>query len=88
MAFDDFINTLPRHIAIDYHILKSLSPKIQNALFNIGFIQHVLFHELIPTFAKIKKQWYIYHKDRQRAVKSILNSYLLEKMLKSSLTVI
>ena len=56
MAFDDFINTLPRHIAIDYHILKSLSPKIQKALFNIGFIQHVLFHELIPTFAKIKKQ--------------------------------
>ena len=56
MAFDDFINTLPRHIAIDYHILKSLSQKIQKALFNIGFIEHVLFHELIPTFAKIKKQ--------------------------------
>ena len=51
-------------------------------------ILHVLFHELIPTFAKIKKQWYIYHKDRYKAVNSTLNSYLLEKMLKSSLTVI
>ena len=77
MAFDSFINTLPRHTAIDYYKLKSLSSKIQKAASSIGFIQHALFHEVTPTFAKMRGQ-FINHKDRYNAVKSILNSYLLE----------
>ena len=77
MAFDSFINTLPRHIAIDYYKLKSLSSKIQKAASSIGFIQHALFHEVTPTFAKVRGQ-FINHKDRYNAVKSILNSHILE----------
>ena len=66
-------------ITIGYYKLKSLSSKIQ----------HALFHELTPTFAKVKGQ-FINHKDQHSAVKSILNSHLLEhrKNLRSSLTVI
>ena len=66
MAFDNFINILPRHISIDYYKLKPLSSKIQKAASNIGFIQHALFHELTPTFAKVKEQ-FINHKDRYSA---------------------
>ena len=46
MAFDNFINTLPRHIAIDYCKFKSLPSKIQKTASSIGFVQHALFHEL------------------------------------------
>ena len=77
MEFDSLINTLPRHIAIDYYKLKSLSSKIQKAASSIGFIQHALFHEVTPTFVKVRGQ-FINHKDRYNSVKSILNSHLLE----------
>ena len=71
------INTLPRHIAIDYYKLKSLSSKLQKGACSIGFKQHALFHELTPTFAKVKRQ-FINHKDKYSTVKSILSSHLLE----------
>ena len=77
MEFDSFINTLQRHITIDYYKLKSLLSKIQKAASSIGFIQHVLFHEVTPPFAKVRGQ-FINHKDRYNAVQSILNSHLLE----------
>ena len=66
MAFDNFINVLTRHIPVNYYKLKSLLSKIQKAASNIGFIQHALFHELTPTFAKVKEQ-FINHKDRDSA---------------------
>ena len=77
MAFVNFINVLPIHIAIDYYKLKPLSSKIKKAASTIGFIQPALFHELTPKLEKVKGQ-FINHKDRYSAVKSILNSQLLE----------
>ena len=62
-------------ITIKYYKLKSLSSKIQRTSSSIGFIQKPIFHEVIPTFAKVKGQ-FINMKDKYKAEKSILQSHL------------
>ena len=39
MAIFDFINLLPRHVAINYLKLKSYTSKIQRIVSSIGFIR-------------------------------------------------
>ena len=43
---------------------------------SIGFIYKAIFHEVIPTFAKVKGQ-FINKKDKYKARKSILQSHLI-----------
>ena len=54
MAYPVFNNLLPIHITGDYLELKSLSRKIQRTSSSIGFINQALFHQITPTFAKVK----------------------------------
>ena len=53
MASYYLIRKLPRHIAVEYHKLKSLSSKIQRTSSSIGFIYKTIFHEVRPTFARV-----------------------------------
>ena len=50
MASYYLIRKLPRHIAVEYYKLKSLSSKIQRTSSSIGFIYKAIFHEyqLLP----------------------------------------
>ena len=77
MAYTVFMNLLRRHIAEDYFKLKSLSSKIQRASSSIGFINQALFHQITPTFAKVKGHFGSL-KDKYNAEKSILISQLVE----------
>ena len=56
MALDIFIHYLPRHAAVYYTKLKSLTSKIQRTTGSIGFVQKSLHHKVVPTFPKLKSQ--------------------------------
>ena len=71
MASYYLIRKLPRHMAVEYYKLKSLSSKIQRTSSSIGFIYKAIFHEVIPTFAKVKGQ-FVNVKDKYKAEKFIL----------------
>ena len=77
MAYLAFLNLIPRHTPNDYFKLKSLSSKIQRTSSSIGFINQVLFHQVTPTFAKVKGHFGSL-KDKFNAEKSILVSQLVE----------
>ena len=77
MAFDIFMQYLPRHVALYYTKLKSLTSKIQQTAGSIGFLQKSLHHKVVPTFARLKCQ-FINRNDKLRAEQAILKSHLLE----------
>ena len=69
------IRKLPRHITVEYYKLKSLSSKIQRTSSSIGSIYKAIYHEVIPTFTKVKGH-FVNMKDKYKAGKSILQSHL------------
>ena len=69
------IRKLPRDIVVEYCKLKSLSSKIQRTSSSVGFIYKAIYHEVIPTFAKVKGQ-FVNMKDKYKAEKSILQSHV------------
>ena len=75
MASYYLIRKLPRHIVGEYYKLRSLSSKIQRTSSSIGFIYKAIYHEVTPTFAKVKGQ-FVNMKDKYKAEKSILQSHL------------
>ena len=75
MASYYLIRKLPRHITIEYYKLKWLSSKIQRTSSSVGFIHKAIYHEIIPTFAKVNGQ-FVYIKDKYKAEKIILQSHL------------
>ena len=76
MANFDFINLLPRHVAVNYLKLKSYTSKIQRTASSIGFIRKSLHISIVPTFAKVKGQ-FIESKDQIKAEEGVLKSHLL-----------
>ena len=77
MAFDIFIQYLPRHVAVYYTKLKSLTRKVQRTAGSIGFVQKSLHHKVVRTFARLKGE-FINRNDKLRAEQAILKSHLLE----------
>ena len=77
MVFDIFMQYLPRHVAVYYTKLKSLTSKIQQTAGSIGFVQKSLHHKVVPTFARLKGQ-FINRNDKLRAEQAILKSHLLD----------
>ena len=77
MGFDTFMEYLPRHVAVYYTKLKSLTKKIQQTAGSIGFIQKSLRHKIVPTFAKTKGH-FGNRNEKLRAEKTILKSHLEE----------
>ena len=75
MASYYLIRKLSRYIVVEYCKLKSLSSKIQRMSSSIGFIYKAIYHEVIPTFAKVKGQ-FVNMKDKYKAENSILQSHL------------
>ena len=67
------IGKFSRHIAAEYYKLKSLSSKTQRTSPSKGFIYKAIFHEVIPTFAKVKGQ-FVNNKEKYTVRKSILQS--------------
>ena len=59
---------VPKHIADDYYKLKSTSSEMQRAASSIGLIQQALFHQVTPTFAKVKGQ-FLRNKDKYNSEK-------------------
>ena len=71
MVFDIFIQYLPRHVAVYYTKLKSLTSKIQWTAGSIGFVQNSLHHKVVQTFSELKGQ-FINRNDKVRAEQAIL----------------
>ena len=77
MAFDIFILYLPRHVAVYFTKLKSLTSNIQRTTGSIGFVQKSLHHKVVPTFARLKGQ-FVNRNEKLRAEQAILKSHLME----------
>ena len=71
MVFDVFIQYLPRHVAVYYTKLKSLTSKIQWTAGSIGFVQNSLHHKVVQTFSELKGQ-FMNRNDKVRAEQAIL----------------
>ena len=77
MAFDIFIQYLPRHFTVYYTQLKSLISKIQRSGGSIEFVQKLLYHKVVSIFAKLKGQ-FINKNEKLRTGQAILKSHLVE----------
>ena len=62
---------------IYYTKLKCLTSKIQRTAGSIGFVQKLLRHKVVSSFARLKGQL-INRNDKLRAEQAILKSHLLE----------
>ena len=72
---NSFNNHLPRHIAVHYWKLKSITAKIYEATSSIGFIKKRIYHEVISTFAKVNGQ-FINKRDKWKCEHQLLLSHL------------
>ena len=77
MAFDIFMQCLPRHVAVHYAKLKSITIKMQRTVGSIGSVQKSLHNKFVPTFAKLKGH-FVNRNDKLRAEQAILKSHLVE----------
>ena len=77
MAFDIFIEYLPKHFTVYYTLLKSLISKIQRSGGSIEFVQKLLDHKVVSIFAKLKGQ-FINKNEELRTGQAILKSHLVE----------
>ena len=77
MVFDIFMLYLPRHVAVYYKKLKSLTSKTQGTTASIGFVQKSLHHKVVPTLAKVQGH-FINRNDKLLAEQAILKSHLVE----------
>ena len=71
---------LPKRIAVIYKDVRNVTSKLHRTAESIGFIKKVLYHEIIPKFARVNAN-FINKKDQYKSEKSILCSHLNEHVL-------
>ena len=76
MANSNFINSLPRHVAVNHLKLKSYTSKIQITASSRGFIHKSLHNNVVPTFPKVKGK-FTESKDQIKAEEGVLRNHIL-----------